>query len=145
MQITTYGVISFRAAFNYYHSRPFPITTNDILIAPFWDYTSFRDFFHLQGSGQVLFRLSDNQTLLNEVGSTINDIDTLEFVFTPTMLFIVTWNGIPQYYGGNKNNVIIKPTLLANDKVICDSLYNYEKRPYHLKFILELLAGDFSK
>ena len=93
MQVSSYGVISFRASHLLY-PRPFPLSTSDILIAPFWDYSYV--------SGQVLFRLSNNQTLLNEVGSTVNDI--LEFDFTPTMLFLVTWNRIPQY-GYTQNNV----------------------------------------
>ena len=95
MQVSIYGVVSFGATItNYYLSRPFPLSTSDILIAPFWDY------FYYGNGAQVLFRLSDSQTLLNKVGSTIND--TLEFDFTPTMLFIVTWSGIP-YYDGSQN------------------------------------------
>ena len=91
LQVSTNGVVSFGATFYDYDLRPFPLSTSDILIAPFWDDS------YVENGGQVLFRLSDNQTLLNKVGSTIND--TLEFDFTPTMLFIVTWSGIPQLYG----------------------------------------------
>ena len=86
MQVSTNGVVSFGTAYRYYGTRPFPLSTSDILIAPFWD-----DFYYGNGE-QILFRLSDSQTLLNKVGSTIND--TLEFDFTPTMLFIVTWDRI---------------------------------------------------
>ena len=93
MQVSTTGVVSFGAPFTNPSSRPFRLSTSDILIAPFWDNSN---------GGQVLFRLSDNQTLLNEVGSNIND--TLEFDFTPTMLFIVTWRGIPEF-GGSQNIV----------------------------------------
>ena len=84
IQVSTDGVVSFGTNFTDHDLRPFPLSTSDILIAPFW-YDS-----NVENHGQVLFRLSDNQTLLNEVGSTIND--TLEFDFTPTMLFIVTLN-----------------------------------------------------
>ena len=87
MQVSEYGVISFGAS-HFPYPCHFQLSTS-VLIAPFWNY-----FFH----GQVLFRLSNNQTLLNEVGSTIND--TLEFDFTPTMLLIATWNRISAY-GGN--------------------------------------------
>ena len=85
MQVSTNGVVSFGTTFNDSYERPFPLSTSDILIAPFWDY-----FHHDENGRQVQFRLSDSQTLLNKVGSTIND--TLEFYFNPTMLFIVTWN-----------------------------------------------------
>ena len=96
MQVNLYGVIYFgsRDLYNSY-PRPFPLSTSDNIIAPFWDY------FRYQNGGQVLFRLSDNQALLNEVGSTIND--TLEFDFTPTMLFIVTWRGISKLFGSLNN------------------------------------------
>ena len=82
MQVSTNGVVSFGTNFIDHDSRPFPLSTSDILIAPFWYNSNFGN------DGLVLFRLSDNQTLLNEVGSTIND--TVEFDFSPTMLFIVT-------------------------------------------------------
>ena len=81
MQVSTNGVVSFGATFTDSFSRPFPLSTSDVLIAPFWDLLLIQN---------GLFRLSDDQTLLNKVGSTIND--TLEFDFSPTMLFIVTWN-----------------------------------------------------
>ena len=97
MQVSTNGVVSFGATFTESYSRPFPLSTSDILIAPFWDNSN------VQNGGQILFRLdSDNQTLLNKIGYTIND--TLEFDFTPTMLFIVTWRGIPET-GGSQDNV----------------------------------------
>ena len=91
MQVSTNGVVSFGATFTDYDSRPFSLSTSDILIAPFWDVSN------VENGEQVLFRLSDSQTLLSNVGSTIND--TLEFDFTPTMLFIVTWRGIPEFDG----------------------------------------------
>ena len=97
MQVSAYGVISFGASYSTL-PLPFPLSSSHVLIAPFWDY------FNVQNSGQVLFRLSDNQTLLNEVGSTING--SLGFDFTPTMLFIATWIRIPQaQYGNSRNNV----------------------------------------
>ena len=92
MQVSTNGVVSFGAPFTNPFSRPFPLlSTSDILIAPFWDDSN------VENGGQILFRLSENQTLLNQVGSIINDC--LEYDFTPTMLFIVTWNRIPDYRG----------------------------------------------
>ena len=79
MQVDSYGVISFGVSYHDY-PRHIPLSTNDTLIIPFWDF--------LYG-GLVLFRISNDQTLLNEVGSIIN-----EFEFTPTMLFIATWSMI---------------------------------------------------
>ena len=90
MQVSTNGVLSFRNSFTNFISRPFPRSTN-VLIAPFWDDSDVRN------GGQVLFRLSDNDALLNQVGSTIND--ALDDDFSPGLLFIATWSRIPEFIG----------------------------------------------
>ena len=112
MQVSTNGVISFGATFTNHHSHPFPLSArlSDILIAPFWDDSN------VVTGGQILFRLSDNQTLLNEVGSTINNSLEYDYDFTPTMLFIVTWNRIPEY-GGSSNIVSVIIVIISIDKV----------------------------
>ena len=98
MQVSTNGLVFLGSTLRYYYPRPFPLSQR--IIAPFWDVSS------VYNGGQVLFRRSDNQTLLNQVGSIIND--RLEYDFTPTMLFIVTWNRIPEYRGSsNLVSVII--------------------------------------
>ena len=98
MQVSTNGVVSFGYDFTDSISRPFPLSTSDILLAPFWDDSN------VEIGGQILFRLSDNQTLLYQVGYII--YDHLEYYFTPTMLFIVTWNRIPEF-GGSPNIVSV--------------------------------------
>ena len=108
MQVSTNGVVSFGYDFTDSISRPFPLSTSDILIAPFWDDSN------VENGGQILFRLSDNQTLLNQVGSIIND--RLEYDFTPTILFIVTWNSIPAF-GGSPNTVSVILATLAVTKI----------------------------
>ena len=110
MQVSTNGVVSFGDPFTDYNTRPFPLSTSDILLAPFWDDSN------VVIGGQVLFRLSDNQTLLNQVGSIIND--TLEYDFTPTMLFIVTWNSIPAF-GGSRNIVSVIIIIISHTSCIC--------------------------
>ena len=69
--------------------RPFPLSTNDVLIAPFWDF--IETFF----GGRVLFRHTNEEDLLTQVGTTINE--TLMVDFSPTLLFIVTWDGVPGF------------------------------------------------
>ena len=93
MQVSTNGVLSFRASFTDFESRPFPLSTSDVLIAPFWDDSDIRN------GGEVLFRLSDNEALLNQVGSTISD--SIDGDFIPGLLFIATWNRIPEYDGAS--------------------------------------------
>ena len=87
-QVNTLGVLSFGDSFFDFNPRPFPLTRNDVLIAPFWE------DINVQG-GQVLYRLSDNETLLSRVGSTIND--ALGGDFSPLILFIASWINIPTF------------------------------------------------
>ena len=104
MQVSTNGVVSFGDPFT---DPPFPLlSTSVILIAPFWD------DYNVEIGGQILFRLSDNQTLFNQVGSIIND--TLEYDFTPMMLFIVTWDRIPEF-GGSSN--IVSVIIMFSHKI----------------------------
>ena len=114
MQVSTNGVVSFGANFTDYNTRPFPLSTSDILLAPFWDDSN------VVIGGQVLFRLSDDQTLLNQVGSIINN--TLEYNFTPMMLFIVTWDRIPKFVG----SYIIVSVIIMFSHTIC----SYKKDLY---------------
>ena len=93
LQVNTNGVISFRFQFFEIFPLPLPLFTNDILIAPFWDVI---DTF--QG-GQVLFRQTNNEDLLTQVGTTIND--TFMVDFSPTSLLIVTWNSVPGFFEPN--------------------------------------------
>lgn len=89
LQVNTNGVLSFRSPFFDFVPRPFPLSTNEILIAPFWD-----DFNVLQG-GQILFRQSNDGDLLTQVGTAISDAFMWEF--SPTLLFIATWDGVPGF------------------------------------------------
>ena len=99
LQVNRNGVVSFRGPFtDYRDSRPFPLAGSDVLIAPFWaDSTNIEII-----GGQIFFRL-DNRTLLNEVGSTVNDALIYECDFTPTVLFIATWNRT--YFDNSPENV----------------------------------------
>ena len=69
--------------------RPFPLSTSDVVIAPFWDF--IETFF----GGRVLFRLTNDEDLLTQVGTTINE--TFMVDFSPTLLLIVTWDRVPGF------------------------------------------------
>ena len=75
-------MISFRDTFEESRPRKFPYG-NVPLMAPYWD----------NMPGDVQYRISNNQTLLDKVSSHIADAFS---EFSPTMLFIVTWNRVPQ-------------------------------------------------
>ena len=91
-QVSTYGVLSFRQSFFDFSPEPFPLSfQNDILIAPFWD-----DSDNSAG-GQVLYRFTDDQSILEEIATNISD--TFEVNFNPATAVIVTWDSLPQFSG----------------------------------------------
>ena len=69
--------------------RSFPLFSNDVVIAPFWDF--IETFF----GGRVLFRQTNDEDLLTRVGTTINE--ALMADFSPALLLIVTWDRVPGF------------------------------------------------
>ena len=100
-QVSKYGVISFRNTFEESRARQFPYGDFP-LIAPYWD----------DKPGDVLYRISNNQTHLDKISSHIADAFS---VFSPTILFIATWNRVPQ--SSNENNRLFNTfqTVIATD------------------------------
>jgi hypothetical protein len=97
VQVGLNGLLSFRApSDSIFPSRvppPLsansPLLTNYTLIAPFWD----RIYFGNRQTGQVgriLYRYSDNQTLLDRIGTYIST--AFDSSFSPRLLFITTWD-----------------------------------------------------
>lgn len=86
MQVSTIGVISFRFSFANANILPLPISTNDVLIAPFWGNTN------TSHGGEVFFMLSTDRDLLSTVGFIISDAN-----FNPELVFIATWNRVPPF------------------------------------------------
>ena len=91
VQVNNIGVISFRLPFFDVNPRPFPLSTSDVLIAPFWD-----TIITFNG-GQVLFRHTNDEDLLTQVGTTINEAFMEDF--SPVLLLIVTWDAVPNLSG----------------------------------------------
>ena len=88
-QVSENGVVSFRNAFASIQSNPgFPLSSADVIIAPFWDDSN------VEISGQTFYRFSENRTLLDHVESLIN-----ERSFTPSSLFIATWDRVAEFGG----------------------------------------------
>ena len=94
-------MISFRDTFEESRPRKFPYG-NVPLMAPFWD----------NKPGDVLYRISNNQTLLDKVSSHIADAFS---EFSPTMLFIATWNRVPQSSSENNTQFNTFQAVIASD------------------------------
>ena len=90
LQVNANGVLSFRGPFSSFFPNPFPVFSVP-LIAPFW---ADHD---LRFSGDLFYRYSTEQSLLDEVGSNISD--AFQVSFRPSVLFIATWSGVPPFSG----------------------------------------------
>ena len=101
LQISKYGVISFGVTIEDSSPRKFPYG-HIPLMAPYWD----------DQPGDVLYRISDNQTLLDMVSSHIADAFS---EFSPTMLFIATWNRVPQSPNENNTQFNTFQAVIATD------------------------------
>ena len=71
-------------------------------MAPYWD----------DKPGDVLYRISNNQTLLDKISSHIADAFS---EFSPTMLFIATWNRVPQSSSENNTQFNTFQAVIAAD------------------------------
>ena len=91
MQVGTNGVLSFRAPFTEFTPVPFPLQfVNNTLIAPFWDDSDS------SSGGQVLYRFTSDEAILDEISANVSDVFAVNF--TPVSAFIATWFEIPQAF-----------------------------------------------
>lgn len=86
-QVTAIGILSIRQTFGSFIPRSFPLNNIDhVLIALYWDVHDLRN------QGQILYRVSQDQPLLQEVGTNISQAFSTSF--TPTRLFIATFDEV---------------------------------------------------
>ena len=88
IQVNANGVLSFGTSFSEYTPEDFPLNTSR-LIALFWEDHDVRH------GGQILYRFAQDVPCLSEVGSEVSDAFGVNF--SPTMLFIATWDEVPRY------------------------------------------------
>ena len=98
-QVNTNGIISFQRAYDI--PRRFQLFSTIALIAPFWDFVDFRR------SENVFFRQTSNATLLQRARDQLQESLPSYSNFTPTILFIATWDRVAQYvprpiFGGSE-------------------------------------------
>ena len=97
------GILSFQTSFTTFTTSPFPEATN-ILIAPFWD--DFNPATNTGGPNDIFYRISTDLDLLAQAGTFISD--QFGISFTPTSLFIATWDQVPRSSGPiNEVNIAI--------------------------------------
>ena len=87
--MSTNGLLSFQSSFTSFVPRVFPLSFSLPIIAPFWDDSDNRN------GGQVLYRFTDEQSILDEIALNISSAFGVEFA--PSTAFIATWNQLPQF------------------------------------------------
>ena len=92
-QVNTNGILSFQSPY----LTPIPQmfrSTGLPLIAPFWDDVDITRF------GNVFYRQTSNATLLQRARDQLQELFPSSGSFTPTTLFITTWDRVAQFGGG---------------------------------------------
>ena len=86
--------MSFGGPFHDYFGPPFPDQVYRVpVIAPFFDDSD------TSIAGEVFYRYTANETLLDSVTSCIDD--AYGSGFNASVLFIATWNGVAEYEGSS--------------------------------------------
>ena len=97
-QVNTNGILSFQHPFTQFSPRRFPLNNLIPLVAPFWDDVDIRRF------GNIFYREISNVTLLQRAPDQLQELFPSfgNLKFTPTTLFIVTWDRVAEFGGGSQ-------------------------------------------
>ena len=101
LQVNNNGIISFESPFSQFNPSRFPRSTTEALIAPFWADADTRPVER----GTVFYRETTNPTLLQRALREIQD--GLSVSFSPSHLFIATWDSIAFFTNGETDRVIL--------------------------------------
>ena len=96
-------MLSFRSSFSDFTPENFPIGSVQTtpVIALYWDDHDVRN------QGEIFYRTSEDMPLINEVGYKISE--AFSTMFTPTTLFIATWDGVRQFLA---SDLIVRLTYI---------------------------------
>ena len=93
-QIFTNGILSFNSPFNEFW-MPQRLSLSDVpLIAPFW--------VGFISSGNIFYRQTNGTTLLQRARDQLQELFPSSGNFTPTTLFIATWDRVIGYEAGSQ-------------------------------------------
>ena len=95
LQVNTNGILSFWSRFTSPFRRSFPFFSVP-LIAPYWDNVDTRRF------GNIFYRQTTDTNLLQRARNQLQELFPSAGNFTPTYLFIATWDRVAQRFGGSQ-------------------------------------------
>ena len=99
------GAISFTSPISQYTPDPFPLTTNQEIIAPFWADVDTR------GTGQISYRSTTDASLRQKASNLINRA-FFTTAFSASYLFIATWDHVG--YFALKTDKVIYKVIICN-------------------------------
>ena len=105
-QVNTNGILSFRSQYLQYFPEMFP-STGLPLIAPFWNDVDIRRF------GNTSYRITSNATLLQRARDQLQELFPSSGNFTPTTLFIATWDRVAEREGATQVSALVMVCLLS--------------------------------
>ena len=98
MQVNNNGLISFDVRVRQFTSDSFPLGDGRMIIAPYWADSN------VARGGMIWRRETSDSDLLARAGRRIRSAFPNQMSFTPTWLYIATWDEVP-YFGGPSNVV----------------------------------------
>ena len=115
-QVNHNGILSFQLPFTEFVPRPFPISDSP-LIAPLWDDVNF---------GNIFYRVTSNVTLLQRACDQLQELFPSSGNFTPTILFIATWDRVTQQsgVGAQVHMPIVCLLLTGRSSIMCPCYYS---------------------
>ena len=110
-QINPNGVLSFQSPFirSGYVPQGFSLSEVDTtLIVPFWDNLG------IGRSGSIFYRQTNDTTLLQRARDQLQELFPSSGNFTPTTLFIATWDRVAQFEGGSQVYICMHDNFLVS-------------------------------
>ena len=127
--MNTNGILSF-LQFTGFIPQRFPLSIP--LIAPFWHFVGFRR------SGNIFFRQTSNATLLQRARDQLQLFPS-SGNFTPTTMFIATWDKVAQF-GGELQVSAYTVTILLGGLRVSDIMSHYTWSAMENCFIIDVLC-----
>ena len=94
-QVNTNGILSFQSPYLAFLPQLF-LSTGLPMIAPFWDDIDITRF------GNIFYRQTNDTTLLQRARDQLQELFPSSGNFTPTTLFIATWDRVAEWRGGSE-------------------------------------------
>ncbi|XP_060073737.1 sushi, nidogen and EGF-like domain-containing protein 1 [Ylistrum balloti] len=136
--VNTNGDITFGNSLSQYRPSAFPLPGNYVMVAVFWtDIITYT-------VGEIWYKLSSNQDLLDRATSDVRSAFTDQTDFSSSLVFVVTWNEVP-YYGASGDNLLLRNTfqiVLTTDGTKSFVMFHYYRLDWANGALVGFNAGD---